>query len=547
MQKRLLFFCGLLILLFLLNSAAVAAQPELAMAIKDYLVVIKDHQGFFPADQEVEFYQELDKFYQERYQKPVWFDQTKFKIDVQQLVAEIKASYQEGLNPADYHLRSIEKILKEKDLFKSENLSSRALLDILLTDAYLNLASDYLTGKVDPEVVSDNYNYQDDKLQTEKLLDFLTAGCDIRQTLQKLLPQGEEYKKLRDKLAYYRNRNKIKEWPAVKTEFNLARGDSGTAVEDLINNLIARNYLDPNQLSEADYFNDQVKNSLIKFQLSNGLQADGVLGPKTKQALNVSLTDRIKQIIINLERWRWLPEKLAANYIYINIADYKLNLISANREVMTMKTIVGQEQRKTPVFSDQIKYIVFNPYWYVPKSIAVEDKLPLIKQDYSYLLEHNYKLFKYNTAGKLVEVDPALIDWTKVNRDNFNFVLRQSPGDYNALGRIKFIFPNKFSVYLHDTPGKYLFSQNKRSFSSGCIRIEKPLDLAVYLLKNQPEWNREKIEAELKQNETRRVYLNSPFPIYLQYNTAWVDQDGTLNFREDIYQRDRKIKEIYFK
>jgi murein L,D-transpeptidase YcbB/YkuD len=213
---------------------------------------------------------------------------------------------------------------------------------------------------------------------------------------------------------------------------------------------------------------------------------------------------------------------------------------------MEMKTIVGQEQRSTPVFSDKIKYLVINPYWYVPKSIAVKDKLPLIKKNYTYLKDNNYSLFQYIGNGKLEEVDPADIDWSKINENNFNYLLRQNPGDENALGRIKFMFPNKFSIYLHDTPGRYLFSQNERSFSSGCIRIEKPIDLAEYLLKDQQEWNREKIEAEMKKDKEKTVYLKQPIKIYLQYNTAWVDEFGNLNFREDIYSRDQKIIKEYF-
>jgi murein L,D-transpeptidase YcbB/YkuD len=213
---------------------------------------------------------------------------------------------------------------------------------------------------------------------------------------------------------------------------------------------------------------------------------------------------------------------------------------------MEMKTIVGKEQRSTPVFSDTIKYLVINPYWYVPKSIAVEDKLPLIKEDYNYLEENNYSLFKYTGNNKLEKIAPAKVDWSKIDKDNFNYLLRQNPGDQNALGRVKFMFPNKFSIYLHDTPGRYLFSENERSFSSGCIRIEKPIDLAEYLLDDQEKWSREKIEKEMTKDKEKIVYLNNPIKIYLQYNTAWVDSLSNLNFREDIYNRDQKIMEEYF-
>jgi murein L,D-transpeptidase YcbB/YkuD len=182
----------------------------------------------------------------------------------------------------------------------------------------------------------------------------------------------------------------------------------------------------------------------------------------------------------------------------------------------------------------------------VPKSIAVEDKLPLIKKDYRYLTENNYSLFQYTDNNKLEEIDPAEVNWSKINEDNFNYLLRQNPGDYNALGRVKFMFPNKFSIYLHDTPGRNLFSENERGFSSGCIRIERPIDLAEYLLNDQEKWRREKIKEEMKKDKEKTVYLKNPIKIYLQYNTAWVDSFGNLNFREDIYKRDQKIIGEYF-
>ncbi|MFW5736548.1 MAG: L,D-transpeptidase family protein [Halanaerobium sp.] len=251
-------------------------------------------------------------------------------------------------------------------------------------------------------------------------------------------------------------------------------------------------------------------------------------------------------MIINMERWRWLPEDLGSSYIYVNIADYNLKLYEEKKVIMEMKTIVGQEQRSTPVFSDSIKYIVLNPYWYVPESIAVKDKLPEIKKDNNYLKENNYTLFEYSGNNKLEKVEPEDIEWSEINEDNFNYLLRQNPGDQNALGRIKFMFPNKYSIYLHDTPGRNLFSETERSFSSGCIRIENPIDLAEYLLSDQEKWDRESIESEMEKDKEKTVYLKNPIKIYLQYNTAWVDSLGNLNFREDIYNRDQKIIEEYF-
>ncbi|MFN2341162.1 MAG: murein L,D-transpeptidase [Halanaerobium sp.] len=545
LKKGLLLFLIIFLLVFTFSLSS-AAQSELAMSIRNHLLVIEEYDGSFPEGENVKFYQQLNEFYDQRHHRSIWFEEGEFKRDPEPLIKEIENSYAEGLNPADYHLQFLEECIEDGDLFSDQCLDKRALLDILLTDAYLSLASDYLNGKIDAEIIIEDYNYQTDNLEAKNLLQVLLEKKDIEQTLVKHLPQTENYQKLKQRLADYRDSEKIKDWPQISPGEILAEEAEGQRVFQLINNLIARNYLNSDKLKADNYFDQNVKRAVIRFQLDNGLRADGVVGNKTLKALNVSRDQRIKQLIINMERWRWLPENLGSRYIYVNIADYNLKLYEDNQVIMEMKTIVGQEQRSTPVFSDTIKYLVINPYWYVPKSIAVKDKLPLIKKDYNYLKENNYSLFKYTGNNKLEEVNPAKVDWSKINKDNFNYLLRQNPGDENALGRVKFMFPNRFNIYLHDTPGKYLFSETERSFSSGCIRIEKPVDLAEYLLSDQEDWNRENIEEEMKNNKEKTVYLNDPIKIYLHYNTAWVDSLGNLNFREDIYNRDQKIIEEYF-
>ncbi|MGM0498615.1 MAG: L,D-transpeptidase family protein [Bacillota bacterium] len=546
MKKRLFVFLILIFMIFIFNINA-AAQSDLAMSIRNHLIVIEEYEGHFPETENVRFYQKLIEFYDQRHYRSIWFEESEFKRDPKPLLKEIKNSYFEGLNPSDYHLDLIEQCVNENSLFSAECLDKRAVLDILLTNAYLSLASDYLNGKIDAEIIIDDYNYQAEDLGSQKLLSYLTdEKIDITQAIQEQLPKTENYKNLKKELGFYRDSEQIEAWPQIETGEILGIQAKGNRVEQLIENLSARDYLNIDNLESKNYFDQEVKRAVSKFQLDHGLKSDGVVGKKTLNALNITLDHRIKQLIINMERWRWLPENLGSRFIYVNIADYNLKLYENNQLVMEMKTIVGKEQRSTPVFSDTIKYLVINPYWYVPESIAVEDKLPLIKKDYNYLKENHYSLFKYTGNNKLEEIDPAKIDWSKIDKDNFNYLLRQNPGDHNALGRVKFMFPNKFSIYLHDTPGRYLFSENERGFSSGCIRIEKPIDLAEYLLADQEKWNREKIEEEMTKDKEKIVYLNKPIKIYLQYNTAWVDSLGNLNFREDIYNRDQKIMEEYF-
>lgn len=547
MKKRLLFFLIISFIIFGSFSLQAQAQSQLAMAIRNHLIVIEEYEGNFPQDTQINFYPELINFYDQRHYQPLWLDQKKFKLDPKNLIKAIKNSYEEGLNPADYHLKYIKENTFDQNLFSAESRDQRALFEIILTDAYLNLASDYLNGKTDPKIILKEDSYQDDNLEAEKLLKLLASEQSLIKTLQAQLPTSKNYHKLKEKLYLYRDSGKIKPWPQIYLEENLLLGAEGKAVEKLVENLAARNYLDKNKLQRSDYFSQQLKKAVLRFQLNHGLNADGIVGSKTIEVLNIPLARRIKQLIINLERWRWLPENLGSRYIYVNIADYKLKLYNKSQLIMEMKTIVGREQRSTPVFSEKIDYLVLNPYWYVPRTIAVEDILPQAKKDYSYFSENNFTIFEYTAQGRLKEIEPSQIEWEKIDKDNFNFLIRQNPGDNNSLGRVKFMFPNRFSVYLHDTPGKYLFSQNERSFSSGCIRIEKPVDLAAYLLKDQSKWSREKIISEMKKDQEKIIYLTEPIKIYLQYNTAWVDPFARLQFREDIYGRDQKIIKQYFK
>lgn len=538
--------CIVLFLLFLISlSFSVQAQTGLSLSIRSHLVVIDDNQGNFPSDKNVRFYREVFDFYKNRYYKAFWTEGGKFNQNFAVLLEEIDRSYKEGLNPRDYHLGFINELLLE-DIFAEENYDMRAMFEIYVTDAYLNLAADYLSGKLNPEVILGKGNLNSDSLNFNKLFSALTDNRDIAELLQNQLPSSRDYRKLKEKLHYYRDSNKINAWNEIEPGGLLALKAEGERVKQLIDNLAARNYLNISDISDPYFFDEQLKNALIRFQRDHGLKTDGIVGFKTFQALNVPYSRRVKQIIINMERWRWLPEDLGKKYIYVNIADYNLKLIENETTLMSMKTIVGQRQRSTPVFSDRIEYLVFNPYWYVPKKIAVEDKLPILKENPQYLQENNYTVLQYSSNNKLERVNSENIDWHKINRNNFNYILRQEPGDNNALGRVKFMFPNKFSVYLHDTPSKSLFQENERGFSSGCIRIERPFDLAEYLLKDNSNWNRKRINEILRTGEHRIVYLTEKMPIFIQYNTSWVDNLGHFNFRRDIYDRDEKLISLYF-
>jgi L,D-transpeptidase YcbB len=275
----------------------------------------------------------------------------------------------------------------------------------------------------------------------------------------------------------------------------------------------------------------------VLFQRRNGLTADGIVGRGTIEALNISVDDRIASIEANLERWRWLSDDLGERYIKVNIANFELQAIEEDRIVFQSEAIVGRPFRKTPVFSSLITFLVFNPDWTVPNTILINDIVPAVIRNPDYLASRGMKVLRSDGA----EVNPASIDWQSVTLGNFRYRIRQEPGPDNALGRVKFMFPNQYSVYIHDTPVRNLFSQTDRSFSSGCIRIYKPLEFAEYLLRDNPAWTPTQIKSQLDLERMRTVNLNKPVPVHMLYLTAWADDDGVVFFRRDIYDRDQRL------
>jgi len=284
----------------------------------------------------------------------------------------------------------------------------------------------------------------------------------------------------------------------------------------------------------AGRYDSELVRAVRQFQSRHGLEPDGRIGENTLTALNVTPARRAEQVQVNLERWRWLRRPPQSRYLQINIAAFELRLVDGERTVLRKPVIVGLDYRQTPVFSDLVRYLVFNPSWTVPYRLAVLDKLPEIRRDPSYLEKYGFILYQ---AGSSAVVDPGTVDWSRVSIGRFPYRLVQQPGPWNALGQVKFMFPNRYGVYLHDTPSRELFSHAQRAFSSGCIRVADPLVLAETLLRGQ-HWNRERIDAVLAAGATETVYLDQPVPIHIEYWTAWVDDAGLLQFRNDIYQRD---------
>ena len=352
---------------------------------------------------------------------------------------------------------------------------------------------------------------------------------------------GNEYSKLQKALLIYKDIADHGGWPSVSKGAKLKKGDRGERVGELKKRLIVTGDLISEGTREENTFDEELHNSVIRFQRRHGLKEDGVIGPETIKTLNVPVEKRIHQIEINMERLKLMPEDMGQRYIAVNIAAFELDVVENKNTVINMKVIVGKPYWYSPLFSAKMAHLVFNPSWYAPNSIAIKEILPKIKKEPDYLVKEGIKVYE-KEKGYREELDASAINWADVTVDNFKYRFVQVPGILNPLGKIKFVFPNKYNVYLHDTPAKVLFERSSRAFSHGCIRIEKPIELAEYLLRDDPAWTKDKILEIIEAGKEIKIKLPSPIDIHVLYLTAWVDKDNIVQFREDVYERDKRIE-----
>lgn len=494
---------------------------------------------------------ELPRFYALREYRAAWGDSNGLFAPAEDLVRSIEEAREDGLDPQSYHLETIRQLLTKARL---DNGSGRppdpALvvdLDFLLTDAFLLLGSHLRAGRVNPETFYTEWVVRmDPEVDLAGTLQRAIESGRIGEALNGLRPPHPEYKALKAALKHYRGLGQAGEWPRLPENASWDRGQTGELADQLRKRLGLSGDLKltpPGDDADADL---ELFEGLRRFQARHGLDVDGRMGPQTLRALNVSLLERTRQIELNMERWRWLPHTLGARHIRVNVPAFSLAVVENGQAVMNMRVVVGRHYRRTPVFSSLMDHLVLNPDWNIPTRIAVQDILPKARKDPAYMSRGKIRVFE-SWSRDAAELDPSGIDWTGVTAENFRYKLKKDPGPLNDLGRIKFIFSNKFDVYLHDTPSKQLFERSMRGFSSGCIRIEKPLDLAEYVLKDSPGWSRDAVSAAIDTGQLRTIGLARKIPVHLIYMTAGVDSEGRVLFWQDIYQRDptldRALKE----
>ncbi len=462
---------------------------------------------------------------------PVWSN----PLSVHQLVQAIARCDADGLNPADYHLDTIRRLLERNQETGLSNPERTAYLDLLLTDALVRLGYHLAFGKVDPHTLDTDWSMPGPGTDLKALLlssPAITSGR-IDALLQSLRPHSARYGQLQQALAQYRAYRDRGGWQPVAAGPALKPGMTEARVPALRARLAVTGDLATGEPQSMDY-DESLSTAVRHFQRRHGLEADGVTGDRTLAELNVPVEARIEQIRANLERARWIPHDLPDDFIQVDIAGYTVRLVQGRRVVWETRAIVGQPVRQSPVLHSTLSRLEINPSWTVPPVVLARDVLPELRRNPGYLQEKHMQVIDFQGNP----VDTTGVDWSRYRAYNFPWMIRQQPGPQNALGRVKFLFPNTHSVYLHDTPVKALFRQPERAFSSGCIRVEHPLELAERLLQHNAGWDHKRLLHALESSVTHSVSLSRPIDIFLMYWTVEVADDGTVQFHDDIYGRD---------
>lgn len=475
--------------------------------------------------------QHLLEFYEPRQFNPCWVELNGPLPRTEVLKQVLQAADKDGLVVKAYHPDLI------LSLWNTRSPAQLARLDILLTDAFFRYSVDLSAGRFQENDFHWDINPPDIDPVAE--LRHLLNVNSFQAALEYLSPFHAGYVRLRNALKTYQKIEKNGGWPLMSPGPILKLGRWHKQVAILRQRLKAESDLKSGVVKNARYFDKTVKFGLARFQKRHGLKMDGIFGPDTRAAMNVTVNKRIKQIQFNMERWRWLPKWLGRRYIMVNTAGFNMVVVENENIQFAMGVIIGKPDRPTPVTSSKIHGVVFNPYWTVPPTIIFEDFLPLQQRDPTFFTSKQIRVFKNGN-----ELNPTEIDWTQVNQEHFPYTLRQDPGPQNSLGRLKFLFSNAYTVYLHDTPGKHLFNLDNRSLSSGCIRVEEPVLLASYLLGKENGWTEEKIKMTIETGKYLEAPIRESIPIYLVYMTAWVEENMDVHFRPDIYERDPKGQSV---
>lgn len=463
------------------------------------------------------FKNDLIKFYRPRGYSYAWYDSMGLIEQASNLYNRIQQLDDEGITRQLPYKKEFEVLMSNNDSsLRKDPMNAEA--ELLISSQYLAYANITWQGIDEKQTKNLDWFLPRKKLSLSTLMDSLFS--DNGKALFDEEPVYYQYALLKEYLKRYRELEKSGTYPNIKTRKRSFRlGDSSTAIKDIRRSLfLTKDLSSPDTLSMV--MDTTLEKAVKNFQLRHGWKDDGVVGAAVIHEMNIPVQDRIRQLLVNMERCRWVPVETKKNFLVINIPDYKLYVVENDSVIFTMKVVVGQTMHETAIFNGELKYIVFSPYWNIPPGIMKKEILPGIRKNSNYLKKHD-------------------MEW-------FGNGIRQKPGINNSLGLVKFVFPNSFNIYLHDTPSKNLFNEDQRAFSHGCIRLSEPKRLAEYLLRKEKEWDPISIHEAMYAGTEKYVPLRETVPVFIAYFTAWVDRAGQLQFRDDIYGRDKRLEELLF-
>ena len=536
-----------LVLLIVCSAHSVAASDDkyrnafiehLEMGPATYLKI--DVHGKTAADID----KRLTDLYYDNGLNPFWIEDGTPGSRAADTLAVLDEAGIHGLDPADYFADRIH------SYWGSTETTDLVRLDILLTLGLMRYVADQREGRMEPRSVDPELfaTSRDVAVDWDTLSKEAFTATDMRAFLENQVPPFPQYGELQKKLADYRALAAAGGWPSIPSGETLKPGMQDSRIRTIRKQLTVTGELAFENMDSA-VFDPVLESAVKRFQMRHNLTPDGVVGNRTLAAMNVPAEDRIDQIVLNMERYRWLKRtRLGERLVAVNIAAFEAVAGKPGSFDVRMPVIVGKHYHETPVFSDTIKYVVFNPYWNLTTSIAANETLPKLKKDPFYLKKHNMRIFK-GWGPDAPELDATTIDWGKVSKKAMNrYRVRQDPGPDNALGTLKLVFPNEYNVYLHDTPAHGLFKKERRAFSHGCIRMDRPVEMASWVLGGEEKgWGLARINEIIATRQRQVVVLEEPVPVYILYRTAYVNpEDGMLYFYEDIYGRDTLLARALF-
>ncbi|MBC7641389.1 MAG: L,D-transpeptidase family protein [Flavobacterium sp.] len=540
-MKKIILILALITITFISCNKAKeknSANVDSKVNYNDIFLNQKTITDFFKLNKENEVVtNQVLEFYKNRDYQFAWFNKTGMTHAVPNFYNRMQ-NYNADFDDATFKNPELDTLVSEIKTDKNDFKYQRkriSNLEIMLTTTFFKY-SKKVYGGIEKNPKNLDWFIPRKKKNYQVLLNDLIITKDFTNTNE---PVNVYYNRLKSKLKQYRFIQKNGGFAKIitsKKAINLNETDS--CLVKVKQHLFQTNDLKKNDKSII--FNTDLQNAIINFQNRSGIEPSGILNSKTINELNISVDFRIKQMMVNLERLRWMPENVEKNYLLVNIPEYKLHVFENAKPIWETNVVVGKEGKQTTIFRGNISKIILNPYWNVPTSIINKEILPALKRNRNYLTKNNMEV----VAGGQV-INPKTINWNKYSK-NIPYEIRQKPGKDNSLGKMKFLFPNSYSIYLHDTPAKDLFDRNKRDFSHGCIRVENPEKLAIYLLKNNPSWSQQSIDKVLVSSDETEIVVKPTIPVYITYFTAWVDSKGNLNFRKDIYDLDDELaKEIF--